>query len=54
LTREELIEKFQDCVSYGGKPLPKGNIKRIISLIDGLEKVKDVRRLIPLLISQVK
>jgi 2-methylcitrate dehydratase PrpD len=50
LTREELIDKFEDCVSYSEKSLPKGNIKRIISLIDGLEKVKDVRRLIPLLI----
>ncbi len=52
LTREEFMEKFQDCVSYAKKPLPKGNIKRILSLVEGLEKVKDVRRLIPLLISK--
>ena len=52
LEKEELMDKFQDCVSYGGKPLPKGNTKKIISLIDGLESVKDVRRLIPLLMSK--
>ncbi len=52
LTKEEHLEKFRDCVSYGGKPLPKENIERIISLVDGLQEVKDVRTLIPLLISQ--
>jgi 2-methylcitrate dehydratase PrpD len=52
LTKEELVNKFEDCVSYGGKPLPKGNIKRILSMIDGLEKVTDIRRVIPLLISK--
>jgi len=49
LTRGEFMEKFEDCVSYAEKPLPKGNIKRIVSLVEELEKVKDVRRLIPLL-----
>jgi 2-methylcitrate dehydratase PrpD len=52
LTKEELMDKFKDCVSYGGMPLPKRNIKRIISLVDELEKIKDVRGLIPLLISK--
>jgi len=52
LSKEELMDKFADCVSYAGKPLPKGNIKRIISMIDRFEKVKDVRSLIALLISK--
>ncbi|MCG6534912.1 MAG: MmgE/PrpD family protein [Syntrophales bacterium LBB04] len=52
LTREEFMEKFEDCVSYAKKPLPKGNIKRLVSLVEELEKVRDVRRLIPLLVSQ--
>lgn len=52
LTKEELMDKFQDSISYGGKPLPKENIKGIISLVDRLEKIKDVRSLIPLLISK--
>ena len=52
LIKEELMDKFQDCVSFGGKPLPKSNIKRIMSLVEGLEKVRDVRILIPLLISK--
>jgi len=53
LIKEELMDKFHDCVSFGGKPLPKSNIKRIMSLVDGLEKTKDVRSLIPLLISKI-
>lgn len=52
LIKEELMDKFQDCVTFGGRPLPKGNIKRIISLVDGMETARDVRSLIPLLISK--
>jgi len=52
LTREELMAKFEDCVSYGKKALPEKNIKRIISMVDGLERVKDVGSLIPLLITK--
>lgn len=51
LTREEHIAKFQDCVSYGGKPLPKQNPEKIISMVDRLEAVGDVRDLISLLLS---
>lgn len=52
LTRGELMDKFQDCVGYGAKPLRKRKINRIISLVNGLEKAKDVRKLIPLLVSE--
>lgn len=52
LTKEKLMDKFYDCVSYGGKPLPQENIERIVSLVGKLEELDDVRVLIPLLISQ--
>ena len=50
MTREEHIAKFQDCVSYG-KPLPKQNPEKIISMVDRLDEVGDIRELISLLVS---
>ncbi len=48
LTREEHLARFQDCVGFG-KPLPKGNPEKIISMVDKIEKEKDIRNLISLL-----
>lgn len=52
LTREEHRERFQDYDNYGGKPLPKKNLNKLVSIIDRLEGVKDVRSLIPLLLAK--
>lgn len=52
LSKEELMEKFQDCASYGGKRLSQASVQRIISTIDTLEHLDDVRNLIALLISR--
>lgn len=49
LTKEELMEKFEDCVSYGGKAFPEEKVKRIISFVGGLVEEKNVCDLIPLL-----
>ena len=49
LTNEDLLEKFRDCVSYGGGKLSQSRVDELISLVEGLEDVKDVRGLIPLL-----
>lgn len=51
LTSKEYQECFQDYVSYGGKPLPSGNVDKIVSMVGRLEKVDDVRSLIPLLLA---
>ena len=51
LTEEEHHERFRSCIRYGGKPLPEENIEKIVSLVNQLETVKDVRILIPLLLS---
>ena len=51
LTEEEHQERFRSCIQYGSKPAPGENIEKIVSLIDELEGVKDVRTLIPLLLS---
>ncbi len=52
LTYEEHMERFRDNVSYGGKPLPKENVDKLVSLIDRLEELEDVRVLVPLLLRQ--
>jgi len=48
LTREEIMEHFWNCMSYAKKPLPREKIDKLISLIDQLEGVEDIRSLIPL------
>jgi len=52
LTPDEPLEIFRDCMGYGEKRLPRENTERIISIIHGLEEIKDVRTLIPLLVSE--
>ncbi len=54
LSKEEHMERFQDCVNYAEKPLPKRNTEKIISTVDRLEKAKDVCSLIPLLLADNK
>jgi 2-methylcitrate dehydratase PrpD len=49
LTSEQIMERFQQAVSYGSKPLPKKNIDRLLSFIGQLEQAEDVRALIPLM-----
>ncbi len=41
---------IKDCANYGGSGFSEESIKGIISSVYGLEQVKDVRSLIPLLI----
>jgi 2-methylcitrate dehydratase PrpD len=54
LTQEEHMERFQDCVKYSDRHLPKGNIEKMISLVERLEKTKDIRTLMPLLLVKGK
>ena len=52
LTREEHIERFNNCFGYARKPLPQENIERILSMVSQLEELPDICNLIPLLVSQ--
>jgi 2-methylcitrate dehydratase PrpD len=45
----ECIEKFRKCNSFSANPLPQVNIDRIIDMIDRLEQVDDVTKIIRLL-----
>ena len=51
LTHAEHVKRFQQCLDYARTPPPKENAERLISMIDRLEDVEDVRSLIPLLVS---
>jgi len=52
LTREEHIERFNNCFGYAGKPLPQENRQRILSMVSRFEELSNVCDLIPFLLSQ--
>ena len=54
MTHEEHMERFQDCISYASKPLSSAKVDKIISMVDRLDEVGDVRTLIPLLLAKQK
>jgi len=50
LTRDEIIERFWNCIEYANKPLPRKNVEKLLSLVNSMENVEDVRSLIPLFV----
>lgn len=48
LTREQHLDKFRRCWTYGARPLRQENGERLIALVDRLEEVADVRELVAL------
>jgi 2-methylcitrate dehydratase PrpD len=51
LTTKDHEQRFWDCITFAGKPIPGDHARKIVSLIDGMEPLEDVRTLIPLLLS---
>lgn len=51
LTKEEIREKFRNCVAYAAKPLPKANTAAIVDMTDHLEEVADIREMVELLVA---
>ena len=52
LTKEEHMERFQNCISFSGDLLPQENIEKMVSFVNNIEVVEDIRRLIPLLLTK--
>jgi 2-methylcitrate dehydratase PrpD len=52
LTKEENMDRFGDCIRYAKKPLPRENIEKLVSFINELEEIRDIRCFIPLLLYQ--
>jgi len=51
LSREQHIERFRDAATHGGRSLSVERIEKIISTVDRIGEVEEIRRLIPLLSS---
>jgi len=49
MTTEELIAKFNDCLSYAPKPSVKNNSRKVIAMVNALEEVDDMARVMELL-----
>jgi 2-methylcitrate dehydratase PrpD len=49
MTADEKLATFRQCAAYGKKPLSKKNTERIIDLVGGMENMKDIRDLLPLM-----
>jgi len=43
------VERFEEAVRYGGKPLPEDNLEKIVESVSRLEHVDDVRGLVALM-----
>jgi len=50
LTKEEIREKFRNCVAYAPKPLPKENTEDLLKMVDNLECVEDISEIVKLLV----
>ncbi len=53
LTAEQHRQRFEDNIGYGGKPLSRVNVDRLVDAVEALETMEDVRTLVPLMISEV-
>jgi 2-methylcitrate dehydratase PrpD len=49
-TFEEVVGKFNGCIEFSSRPMPKKNAEKVIETVRGLEKLGDVRELIGLLV----
>jgi 2-methylcitrate dehydratase PrpD len=50
LSREENMERFRSCIQFSGEILTKEKVEKLVSLVSDLERLKDVRILIPFLL----
>ena len=51
LTDEEFKEKWEDCVAYTPKPLPEGNFEKLAKMVNKMEEVDDVSKMVELLVA---
>ncbi|MBI2859020.1 MAG: MmgE/PrpD family protein [Chloroflexi bacterium] len=46
---DDLVAKFEDCVSYAAKPIALANVRKAVGMIDSLEELRDASQIIRLL-----
>jgi 2-methylcitrate dehydratase PrpD len=49
IAKEDLLTKFRDCVTYSLKPPSHDDTERIIEMINNLEEIKDVSKIVRIL-----
>lgn len=49
MTFEEIESKFMECASFAAIPIPKRNLRQVVSMVRDLENVEGVERIIRLL-----
>ena len=52
LTTEDHEQRFWDCIDFAGRPIARETAEKIVSMIDRIEALEDIRMLIPLLHSK--
>ncbi len=48
ISKDDLTEKFRECVAHSARPLSESNVDKVIAMVDELEGVEDVSRIIRL------
>lgn len=51
LRREDHIARFWDCINYAGDYFERENGEKLLDMVEGLETVRDIRVMIPLLVA---
>ena len=51
MSREAHLRKFRENLAFAVGPIPEGNAEALIALIDDLETLTDVRRIVDLLVA---
>ncbi len=51
LSQEEHEARFRDCIAYAKKPVQQNKVDEIVGRVANIERVNDVRALIPLLLA---
>ena len=49
MSEAEFAEKFKDCTRCSAKPIPQQNIDKVLDLLNKLEKVDDIGKVVRLL-----
>ena len=50
LKREDHEQRFWDCIEFAGQRIARESAEKIISLVNGIEALEDIRTMIPLLL----
>jgi hypothetical protein len=52
LSREDHEARFRDCIEFAGRRIPGESAEKIISRVESIEVLENIRTVIPLLLSK--